>query len=164
MDIKKLNSELARAVAALSGHVTGQSVSANGEIPDIVNDAELMEALKRAYDGFYIQSGTLRDPRAYWAEAGFPPNRSGAWGATAHGALGRAIAQYLQEAATIGMLERRRGRDRRAKTDRRGRDHQGLTYPFMDGHGVLAMADRRVMSDRRFKNIPAHWGADRRSD
>lgn len=160
MDIEKLNRQLARVLANFSGQADVQSIPRDGAVPDIVNDAELMKALKHAYDGLCIQTGNLGDPLTYWAEAGFPPSRSSAYGATAHEALGRAIVEYL---ASSGTIERRSGKDRRCRTDRRCWRRKGVTYPFMDGHGVLITADRRVRSDPRLANIATYWGVDRRS-
>lgn len=164
MKREKLNRELARAVANLSGQTAEQSDAQDGAIPDIVNDAELMGALKRAYDGAWVQRGEIGDARAYLAEAGFSPNRSSACGPTAHEALGRALVQYLQKAACGGMFERRSGKDRRCRTDRRSWAHRGVTYPFIDGHGVLITTDRRVRSDPRLNSLVAYWGVDRRSE
>lgn len=162
MDIEELNRELTRAVAALSGRVTPQSVSADDEVPDVVNDAELMEALKRAYDGICAQRGNLGDPQAYWAEAGFPPHRSSGRGPTAHEALGHAIADYFQKAAASGRIEPPSASDRRCGKDRRSWDNKNVTYPFVDSNGVWVTEDRRVRPDRRLNNIEAHWSFDRR--
>lgn len=98
MDINALNRELARVIDSLCGYTTERTRSQEGDVPDVVNNAELMEALKRAYDGLYIRRGNLGDPRAYWAEAGFAPIRSSGCGSTAHEALGRAIVEYLKKA------------------------------------------------------------------
>lgn len=98
MELEQLNRELARAVDTLCGQPTDLRIPDDCDVPDVVNNAELMEALNRVYDGLYIRRGNLGDPRAYWAEAGFAPSRSGGCGATAHEALGRAIVAYLKKA------------------------------------------------------------------
>lgn len=147
MDIDELNRELARAAGNLTGHAVSDSATSDGEAPDVVNNVEMMAALAREYDGLYIRRGHLGDPRAYWAEAGFPPNRSSACGPTGHEALGCAIVEYL---ARSGAIERRGERDRRRW------ETKNVTYPLVDSDGVPVTEDRRVKPDRRVSNIDAH--------
>lgn len=151
MDIDKINRELARVAAAVMDDGASDNVAPDTEVPDVVNNAEIMKALAREYDGRYIRRGHLGDPRAYWAEAGFAPHRASACGPTAHTALGRAIVDYL---ALSGAIERRN------ETERRSWEAKNVTYPFVDSDRVSVEQDRRVAPDRRVSSIEVRWEVD----
>ncbi len=155
MDIDEVNRELAGVAGNLTGHVGSDSVTPDGEVPDIVNNAEMMKALAREYDGLYIRRGHLGDPRAYWAEAGLSPNRASACGPTWHEAVGRAIVEYL---AISGAIERR------GEKDRRTWETGNVAYPLVDSDEISVTEDRRVEPDRRVSNIEATWSVDPSSE
>lgn len=151
MDVDDLNRELAAVAGKLADPVASENVTPGGKVPDILNNAEMMKALTRGYDGRCIRRGHLGDSRAYWAEAGFPPHRASACGPTAHEALGRAIVEYL---AISGAIERR------GKNDRRSWETRNVTYPLVDSDQVPVAEDRRVNPDRRVNNLEVCWDVD----